>query len=205
MCNTVCDLCAQGRCEGPEYTVNGQCQIYDRRDYHCILPDSGCPEGLSCWWFNNVNFYTHTLAECGSFVAETCMQQDIDYPGEDINGEPIKVSTWQECAAECRKEPQCSVFTFNDHHEHCWLKTSAAWANRKEHSQGISGGRNCDSPCEPCGYGKCEGPEYREQGDCEIYDGTDLHCILPNDHCPPGLSCWKFNGVNFYTQKLQGC
>merc|ERR1712227_981580 len=58
-------------------------------------------------------------------------QQDIDYPGEDINGEPIKVSTWQECAAECRKEPQCSVFTFNDHHEHCWLKTSAAWANRK--------------------------------------------------------------------------
>lgn len=51
-----------------------------------------------------------------------------DLPGADLPGMPLVAFTAEECKAKCETWNGCSAFTFNEKHQACFLKSTAAIA-----------------------------------------------------------------------------
>jgi len=122
-------------------------------------------------------------------------------------GEP-NIESWQDCALLCRAHPDCLYWI--------WTKPSGSRAYRNKCgmattferkgflAHAISGTKDC-SGCDHCFYGECENPD--AEGNCELFDtgstGTlsAYHCVLPDDQCPDGRTCWQEGGRNLYSQE----
>ena len=79
-----------------------------------------------------------------------CFENDIDYPGYDINKDPNganyangagKRDSAKECQQLCQQEIGCKFFTHNQSSRQCWLKTLAS--SRRQNGGSTSGPKTC--------------------------------------------------------------
>merc|ERR1712227_102875 len=195
-----CEPCAYGKCEGPDYL--GFCQIYDGHSFHCILPDSTCPPGVSCFVYNNINFYSQRLISCGG----TRIERPVTAWRDDLRcGPNFKSSSGK--AAECDPNNKHGYVCCSPHgwcgktDAHCKCPNCIDYSAQAANKECAVPKKHWDQ----CKFGVCEGPGYTKNGQCQIYDSKDLHCVLPDSTCPPGVNCWWYNGVHFYTHTLTEC
>lgn len=72
-----------------------------------------------------------------------CFENGYDYPLSDLSGSPFSALDSVNCQDKCRNHASCAYFTFSPSSGACWLKTAAAFANRKPASDRISGPKTC--------------------------------------------------------------
>jgi len=168
----VASGCHFGVCEGPKYRADGSCQIYQNGGgdaYHCIV--DACPAGVkTCFVHNGVKFYWQSLTGC---VFGKC-----EGPAYRADGE-------------------CQIYQNGGGDAyHCIVNACPAGATTCFAYNGVDfywqsltpPEPQTDDWVEPCNFGACKGPNYREDGSCEIYQnggGDAYHCIV--DACPAGV------------------
>ena len=83
-------------------------------------------------------FLWHNVA-CFSLAG--CIENNIDYFGEDINYSGIKEI--QGCMEECANNQECQFWTMNTTNNACYLKKEGAINNRKVQDGIVSGTKLC--------------------------------------------------------------
>ena len=71
------------------------------------------------------------------------MEEDTDYPGEDIGDKDGE--SWQECIEHCSKNKDCRFFTWGVKKKKCWLKKAMS---KKIQKSGLISGSACKEGCD---------------------------------------------------------
>merc|ERR1712226_25464 len=74
--------------------------------------------------------------------AQLCPDNDVDYKGGDLKLN-LDVPSWRECAQGCRKEAECTAFTYVQKTKCCYLKKGDAKSNKVAAPGLISGDNTC--------------------------------------------------------------
>ena len=62
-----------------------------------------------------------------NFLEGTCFEENINYPGEDIEGSLKRDSISVEaCQLHCQNTSGCVAFTWDPHNDHCWVKSAVS-------------------------------------------------------------------------------
>ena len=68
------------------------------------------------------------------------MEDKVDFIGYDLE-EKKDVKTKEDCCNVCARKEGCTFFSYKQHQEKCWLKTSDA--GRKANDEAVSGSVDC--------------------------------------------------------------
>jgi hypothetical protein len=122
--------------------------------------------------------------------------EHTDLPGYDLPNMPLKLSTVEDCKAECDENDRCRAFTFNETHNVCFLKGMATEA--LQFSGAVSGYKGIETDIARVGHDFGPTLDFRTSRDVEVvgkpfakYAGSSLASC--QDQCVVNSSCQAFN------------
>ncbi len=85
--------------------------------------------------------YFFVLNDWTIFILVGCVENNIDYPGEDLS--TIGSKTIQECIGNCTEDKRCQFWTLEKNRNLCYLKKEGAINKRVPKNDVISGTKFC--------------------------------------------------------------
>ena len=98
----------------------------------------------SQFWIQDRFDRNNSVLDFDTEETESCFEENIDYPGADVDTDPKYSSSPEECQQFCQANNDCFYWSFKDAKKVCWLKSSSKSATSAYGA--ISGPKVCPEP-----------------------------------------------------------